>query len=190
MSDKTKKQQILDTALSLFVHQGFYATSTASIAKAAGVATGTLFHHFSSKEALMNQLFINIKQGFADGIQAQMLHSGDFKRDTEHLWQAAIQWALEHPLRQSFFQQYSLSPAVSESIRQQAMHETLGFLSTMLQQGQVLGLLAKHPLHLMLANCHGQYLASAQFFIENPEKWGDAAHREASFTMMWRSIAK
>ena len=50
MSKIDKKQAILDTALTLFVSQGFYATSTASIAKTAGVATGTLFHHFASKK--------------------------------------------------------------------------------------------------------------------------------------------
>lgn len=45
-----KRQAILETALRLFVDQGFHGTSTASIAKQAGVATGTLFHHFPTKK--------------------------------------------------------------------------------------------------------------------------------------------
>ena len=59
-----KKQAILDSALQLFVKKGFNATSTASIAKAAGVATGTLFHHFPTKKDIMSQLFLSIKQEF------------------------------------------------------------------------------------------------------------------------------
>ncbi|WP_257984928.1 TetR/AcrR family transcriptional regulator, partial [Shewanella sp. 11B5] len=55
-----KKQAILHSALQLFVNKGFNATSTASIAKAAGVATGTLFHHFPTKKDIMNQLFLSI----------------------------------------------------------------------------------------------------------------------------------
>ncbi|MBW2185312.1 MAG: helix-turn-helix transcriptional regulator, partial [Deltaproteobacteria bacterium] len=40
-----KRKQILGSALELFAEQGFRGTSTAEIAKHAGVATGTLFHH-------------------------------------------------------------------------------------------------------------------------------------------------
>ncbi len=38
-----KKQQLLDTALSLFVEHGIQGTATAKIAQQAGVANGTLF---------------------------------------------------------------------------------------------------------------------------------------------------
>jgi AcrR family transcriptional regulator len=49
-----KKQQIMNAALKLFVENGFHGTSTAEIAKTAGVATGTLFHHFKTKQELIN----------------------------------------------------------------------------------------------------------------------------------------
>lgn len=65
-SKRTKKQAILETALQLFVSQGFHGTSTATIAREAGVATGTLFHHFPSKEQLLEQLFLGVKQEFAE----------------------------------------------------------------------------------------------------------------------------
>ncbi|WP_299568790.1 helix-turn-helix domain-containing protein [uncultured Shewanella sp.] len=67
-----KKQAILDAALILFVEQGFHGTSTASIARKSGVATGTLFHHFPTKEALLNHLFVAVKQEFADSITSSM----------------------------------------------------------------------------------------------------------------------
>ncbi|WP_282166354.1 TetR/AcrR family transcriptional regulator [Shewanella japonica] len=70
-----KKQAILNCALQLFVDQGFHGTSTASIAKTAGVATGTLFHHFPSKEALLNHLFVVVKQEFADSLTHSMTQS-------------------------------------------------------------------------------------------------------------------
>ena len=51
---KEKEQKILDTSLKLFVERGFHGTSTAEIAKTAGVATGTLFHYFKTKEELID----------------------------------------------------------------------------------------------------------------------------------------
>ena len=50
------REKILEVAKELFVSQGFGATTTRDIAKAAGIATGTMFNYFSSKEAVVGSL--------------------------------------------------------------------------------------------------------------------------------------
>ncbi|MDD3246000.1 MAG: TetR/AcrR family transcriptional regulator [Methanosarcina sp.] len=49
-----KRTAIIETALKLFTERGFHGTSTAQISKEAGVATGTLFNYFPTKEDLVN----------------------------------------------------------------------------------------------------------------------------------------
>ncbi|MGD1317767.1 TetR/AcrR family transcriptional regulator [Chryseobacterium sp. 2R14A] len=44
-----KKEILLQTALKLFVSQGFNDTPTSRIAKEAGIATGTLFYFFQPR---------------------------------------------------------------------------------------------------------------------------------------------
>lgn len=105
-----KRQAILDTALALFVSQGFHGTSTASIAKQAGVATGTLFHHFPSKEALMESLFLTIKQEFADALLLNTHKGSDLKHNALQLWQSAIDWSLDNPVKQLFFSNIQCRP--------------------------------------------------------------------------------
>jgi len=189
---KDKKQAILDSALALFVEQGFHATSTASIAKKAGVATGTLFHHFPSKGALLDYLFISIKQAFADDISqalASMDNVGeDLKTDAEFLWQQAIDWALQNPLQQGFFLQYSMSSEIDDAIRDQAMNSVLYFIVALITKGQQQKIIANFPLPLMLENCHGQYLAAIRYFTENPQWGSDTAQRKASFELFWRAM--
>ena len=51
-----KRERLLEAAKVLFAEQGFDATSTAQIARAAGVSEGILFHHFGSKKGLFDQL--------------------------------------------------------------------------------------------------------------------------------------
>jgi AcrR family transcriptional regulator len=46
------RARILDKAAELFLSQGFEATTTRDIAAAAGLAVGTLFNYFPSKETL------------------------------------------------------------------------------------------------------------------------------------------
>lgn len=53
---EVRKNEILDAASALFAEKGFDNTSTNDILEAVGIARGTLYHHFKSKEAIMDAL--------------------------------------------------------------------------------------------------------------------------------------
>ena len=48
-----KRRRIAAAALEIFGEHGYEGTTTAALAKAAGVAEGTVFHHFGSKDGLL-----------------------------------------------------------------------------------------------------------------------------------------
>lgn len=51
-----RKNEILDVASKLFAEKGFDHTSTREIIDQAGIARGTLYYHFKSKEEIMDAL--------------------------------------------------------------------------------------------------------------------------------------
>ena len=51
-----RKNEILDAADHLFTQKGFDGTSTNDILEAVGIARGTLYYHFKSKEDIMDAL--------------------------------------------------------------------------------------------------------------------------------------
>lgn len=51
-----KQEKILLAALELFAKEGYNATSTSKVAKAAGVSEGLIFRHFQNKEGLLKAL--------------------------------------------------------------------------------------------------------------------------------------
>lgn len=51
------KQQILDTALSLFAKQGFSKTSINDIVRASGLSKGGVYWHFTSKDEIIASIF-------------------------------------------------------------------------------------------------------------------------------------
>jgi AcrR family transcriptional regulator len=63
----TRKEAILDAATNLFAEKGFNETSMAELAKATGVAQGTIFYHFNSKE----KLFLSILDDFKTSIMKE-----------------------------------------------------------------------------------------------------------------------
>lgn len=66
------KKKVLQAALKLFANNGFHATTTAKIAKQAGVSEGTIYKYFRSKDdllaALLHPLLNDIKNSFFHNI--------------------------------------------------------------------------------------------------------------------------
>ena len=56
-----KKERILETAARLFAERGFSRTSTAMLAQEAGVAEGTIFRHFKSKDDIFLELIQRLR---------------------------------------------------------------------------------------------------------------------------------
>ena len=50
------RREILDAALDLFAEGGFFGTSTRQIARAVGVRESALYHHFPSKDAILEEI--------------------------------------------------------------------------------------------------------------------------------------
>lgn len=63
---KETQEKILRVALELFSSRGFHRTTTRQISKKAGVAEGTLFNYFRSKEDLALYFFEQEVQGIID----------------------------------------------------------------------------------------------------------------------------
>lgn len=62
-SPEVRRQQMLDAALELFATRGYDETGVGDIAATAGVAVGTLYLYFPSKEHVLNGLHARFHQG-------------------------------------------------------------------------------------------------------------------------------
>ncbi len=52
-----KHEQILEAAATVFAHKGYYGARVADIAARAGIADGTIYLYFRSKEDILVKLF-------------------------------------------------------------------------------------------------------------------------------------
>jgi AcrR family transcriptional regulator len=76
---EVKRSLILHKALDLFATKGFHSATTAEIAKAAGIAKGTLFNYFESKEHLLRYLVFDTLLELAEMIDPN--HDGIVTRE-------------------------------------------------------------------------------------------------------------
>lgn len=182
-----KRELILKAALELFAEQGFRGTSTAQIAKHAGVATGTLFHHFATKEDLINHLYVDIKSGIADNI----LHSfsdSDSIRDKMHaIWTEMVRWAVENPEEYQFKKHCEASPYISEEIRKSCEAR---FIPVIEMFGQAVkdGLTKQLPIELMMDLFSGTTDGFINYLKVHPEDISNKSLWEQAYAAAWDSI--
>jgi AcrR family transcriptional regulator len=93
MSRRDPKQIILDAALSTFVELGFERATTEHIRARAGTSNGGLFHHFPSKDAIAEALYLRGIASYQEGLIVA-LDRGRSTRDAR----AAIKAAVRHHL--------------------------------------------------------------------------------------------
>lgn len=109
-----KRRQILDAALSLIADHGFHGTGMAALARQAGVPVGTMYRYFPGKEALIHDLYREIKQQ----MMADMLIGFDTAQSIRErfftLWTNLFNYYLANPRSFIFMEQYASSPFLRE----------------------------------------------------------------------------
>ncbi|WAC56919.1 TetR family transcriptional regulator [Gordonia sp. SL306] len=67
VSGSTRRDELLTTAGKMFAEQGLRSTTVRDIADAAGILSGSLYHHFDSKESIVDEIL----RGFLDDLFAR-----------------------------------------------------------------------------------------------------------------------
>lgn len=94
MAPPSRRDELVDAALGLFLANGFHATGIAAILAAAGVNKMTLYHHFGSKEELVAAALELRDRRFRDWLFGRMveLAPGDARGQLLALFDALGEW--------------------------------------------------------------------------------------------------
>jgi AcrR family transcriptional regulator len=92
MAGSETRERILQAALRSFLADGYEQTTVARIRAGSGVSNGALFHHFASKEAVAEALFVKAIASFQDGLWELLAQRPRTLR-------AAVRGTIEHQLR-------------------------------------------------------------------------------------------
>jgi AcrR family transcriptional regulator len=132
--DPDKQEAILATALTLFTGRGFFGTPTSLISKEAGVATGTLFFYFRTKEELIDTLYRRTKSEAAQAMCRGLDQEKTSKAKLRRLGFNAVEWGIQNPAKLKFMEQFAHSPFVSTNAHEEGMSHFL-FLEDLVRDG-------------------------------------------------------
>lgn len=91
-----RRQEILDAALDCFSSKGFGASTMAEIRARAGASTGSIYHHFKSKEQLAAELYLEGVQSAQQRGVTALLQQETTERGIHALVEGFLDWVADN----------------------------------------------------------------------------------------------
>lgn len=178
-----KRQAILDAAVDLFATRGIAHAPTSAISSAAGVAEGTLFTYFKTKDELLNELYREMRKEI-DREMADYPVAADVRTRLRFVWDRFLDMAKKYPKRLKVQQQLRSSGRLLKDAEAPNM-VIAELLRTSREGAELGGLKVKSPEYLVLM-FRAQAEATAEFIAAHQEM--EAESRELGFTLVWRAL--
>jgi AcrR family transcriptional regulator len=91
------RRLIVDTAIRLFAENGYEKTTMRAIASAAGVSVGNAYYYFTSKEALVQEFYLQLQREHTAAIEPILAAGGTFGEQLLGVLEAGMRvWGPHH----------------------------------------------------------------------------------------------
>jgi len=105
----TKRDAILDAMLDVVVEGGFHDAPMSVISKRAGASAGVIYHHFASKQEIIEALYQRTYAVKLEGLLAGYSPQMDAKEAFIHVWVNWYNFYRKHPRELRFLEQYRIA---------------------------------------------------------------------------------
>lgn len=182
-----RREAILGAALECFVERGFHGTAVPQVARSAGIATGTIYHYFASKDALVNALYRKWKGAVAQRVLLAFPGGAPPREQFGAMWREMTAFALANPRAYAFLEFHNHQSYLDDEslVMENNLKE---FGATMVQRAQDEGVVREGPTALMMELVFGAFNGMVQAHWEGRVELNEEQRRFAE-EACWDAIA-
>ena len=182
------RTQIIEASIDLFAEAGFWNTPTSKIVKHAQISTGTLFNYFGSKNGLIDEVFLQLKQEQTSTIEDGYPENGTIKERVEHIWFRYVDWGVRFPVRYRLLTQLKMSDLVSPDAQDRSWHHW-SFAKTLIPEAIESGLYRDVTVEFVVRLAFAQRDAATEYAIASQlSDMSLAKHIARTFEIYWAGI--
>ncbi len=167
----------------LVAEQGFHGASMSAVAQAAGVATGTAYVHYDSKEALVCAAYAEAKQEMSRAVVAAVDPHARPEERFRQMWRAAYEYMTSNPGQARYLMQVDVSPYADRA--RSKVKEGNDPLVIEASRPDIVGLLVALPIDVVYSLSLGQAVRLAAGGIELSDDEVDTV-----IDACWRAITR
>jgi len=181
-----KRNAILSAATQVFAERGLGAP-TAAITSAAGIAEGSLFTYFKTKDELINALYRELKLELADAMMSGFPRKQSVRHRLEHVWNGYVEWGVANPEQQRVLKQIQVWGGLTEESKKAGMAPFAEF-QRMAEDALTQRIYKDLPQAFIGAALAALADMTMEFMGREPEK--TEMYRTAGFEMLWAGITR
>jgi len=181
-----KHNAILSAATQVFAERGLGA-ATSAISSAAGVAEGTLFKYFSTKDELLNALYREIKVDLADVMMSGFPRKKSVRHRLQHVWEQFVEWGVQNPMQQRVLSQIELWGGLTEESKSAWMAPFVEIQKTV-EDAMAERIFKDLPEPCIAATVRALSEMTTELVRQNPKE--AEKYRNAGFEILWAGIAR
>jgi AcrR family transcriptional regulator len=183
---KDKRDSIFAAATEAIAEFGL-GVSTFKIAQLAGVAEGSLFTYFATKETLFNELYVELKLKEREEIMHDYPIHASLQNRARHIWDKSVRLGITRPNTYKVITQLSVSNHLSEQTRHRS-REGYEAVDAMLKAVLAYGKLKDQPPEFGAALLRALINMTIEFIIQHPS--GADNFWDAGFTAFWNAVTQ
>jgi AcrR family transcriptional regulator len=183
-----KRNAILDAATRLFAERGLTAAPTSEISRLAGVAEGTLFTYFKTKDDLINALYRQIKLELADAMMSDFPRKKNIRTRLRHVWDRYVNWGIANPNQRKVLAQLTVSEALTKESRDTGSAPFVEFQVMIRDAIEQRVFRNDVPVDLISKSLAALVEATIDLTVSNRAK--AKQYRDSGFQMFWSGITK
>jgi AcrR family transcriptional regulator len=178
-----KRKAILEAALRVFAEHGIANAPTSAISKEAGVAEGSLFTYFKTKEELMSELYLDLRMEFSRHLP-DFPHGTNAQTRLKYIWDQYLKLGAAHPEQLKVLQQLRATGKLFKEDEKPsfAFVEVLKATHDAAQEAE----LRNAPPEYLVLILRAQAEMSIEYIHAHPEN-ADVC-RELGFKMVWAGL--
>jgi AcrR family transcriptional regulator len=181
-----KRNAILSAGIQVFAERGLGAP-TAAITSAAGIAEGSLFTYFKTKDELINALYRELKLELADSMMSGFPRKQSVRHRLEHVWNGYVHWGVANPEPQRVLKQIQVWGGLTEESKQ-ARSVPFAEFQRMAEDAVNQKIYKDIPQAFIGAALVALAEMTMDFMVRKPEN--AEMYRTAGFEMFWAAVTR
>ena len=156
MDKGEKRAAVIEAALELVAENGFHGTPMALVAERAGVAAGTIYRYFESKDDLIRGIYQHLEQRLTAALRENYPEGSSVRDRYVHIGKVIVAYCIASPMDFRFLEQFHNSPYGVDYRREKIFgRQENDICKALFEEGVGQGIIKDLPLPVLFALTFG-----------------------------------